>query len=168
MYVDRTLGVAMRELLIRRESIESRAALELINELNAELSHRYTEGQPGHVRLTPAEVEAGAGAFVVARADQLPVGCGAVSKIDAATAEIKRIYVLPKYRRQGVGSALLDRLEQIARELPVSRLTLISGPRQPESLGLFAKFGFAVTSPFAQHRESPLCIYLAKQLNSRR
>jgi len=158
-------GVAMRDLLIRRESIESRAALDLINELNAELAHRYPETRADHFRLTPAEVEPGTGAFLIARVDQLPVGCGAISRIDHATAEIKRMYVLPKYRRQGVGAALLERLQQMARELPVSRLVLENGARQPESQGLFAKFGFAAAPPFGEYGASPLSICMAKPLD---
>jgi putative acetyltransferase len=107
----------MRDLIVRHESIESRAAIDLINELNTELAHHYPEDRASYVRLDSAEVEPGHGAFLIARVEQLPVGCGAVRRIEADAAEIKRMYVLPKYRSQGVGLALLERLEQAACEL---------------------------------------------------
>jgi putative acetyltransferase len=158
----------MRDLVIRRESIESRAALDLINELNTELAHRYPEEGANYFRLEPSEVEPGHGAFLIARVEQLPVGCGAVRRIEPDTAEIKRMYVLPKYRSQGVGLALLDRLEQAARDLQVTRLVLETGVRQPESLGLYAKCGFAQIPLFGEYCNSPLSICMEKRIGARR
>ncbi|MBC7982406.1 MAG: GNAT family N-acetyltransferase [Candidatus Obscuribacterales bacterium] len=157
----------MRELVIRRESIESRAARDLINELNAELSHRYPEEGANHFRLDATEVEAGRGAFLIARIEQAAIGCGAVRRIDQSTAEIKRMYVTPKYRGQRAGWALLERIEHVARELGVARLVLETGVRQPESLGLYAKYGFVRIPPFGEYMDSPLSVCMEKHLARR-
>ena len=49
------------------------------------------------------------GAFVVVRAGPDVVGCGAVLHLDAATAEIKRMWVAPSSRGTGLGRRLLHR-----------------------------------------------------------
>src|SRR5690349_3006493 len=161
-------GGGMRDLVIRRESIESRAALDLTNELNTELAHRYPEDDANYFRLEPSEVEPGHGTFLIARVEQMPVGCGAVRRIELDIAEVKRMYVLPKYRSQGVGLALLERLEQAARDLQVTRLVLGTGARQPESLGLYTKAGFAQIPLFGEYRDSPLSICMEKRIDARR
>ncbi len=154
----------MRKLIIRRESIESRAALELISELNMDLAHRYPEEGANHFRLDAAEVQPGRGAFLIARAEQLPVGCAALRRVDPATAEIKRMYVLPKYRGKRIGWALLERLEHIAHELAVERLVLETGDRQPESLALYGKYGFTRIPVFGEYVNSPLSVCMEKRL----
>lgn len=158
----------MRDLAVRRESIESRAAIDLINELNAELSHRYPEEGANYFRLSAAEVEPGRGAFFIARADNIPIGCGAVRLIDSATAEIKRMYVVPRHRSAGAGAALLARIEQAAVELGARRLVLETGVRQPEALGLYTKFGFAEIPAFGEYVNSPLTRCMAKAIGARR
>jgi len=39
------------------------------------------------------------------------VACGAWKHVDDKTAEVKRIYVMPEYRRRGIASALITTLE---------------------------------------------------------
>src|SRR5688572_18192676 len=127
----------MRSLVIHRESIESQDASALIAALNAELAHRYPEPGANYFRLDASEVAPGRGAFLIARSDRQPVGCGAIRKLDEASAELKRMYVLPKHRGQGVGRDLLQHLETVGRELGVSRLVLETGTRQPEAMALY-------------------------------
>src|SRR5438067_25689 len=51
------------------------------------------------------------GAFVVARVEGRPVGCGGVCRFDDTRAELKRMYVDPAARGQGLGRLLLEALE---------------------------------------------------------
>ena len=48
----------------------------------------------------------------VAYVDGNPAACGGWKAVDGETAEIKRIFVCPAFRRQGVASALITALEQ--------------------------------------------------------
>ena len=155
----------MRQLAVRRESIESREAYELIMALNAELAHRYPEPGANHFRLDADEVLPGRGAFVIARAEQrMAVGCGAIRRMDATTAEIKRMYVIPKHRSMGAGHAILEKLEQVARELAVTRIVLETGARQPEAIALYEHCGYAKTPLFGEYVDSPLSVCMAKTL----
>jgi GNAT superfamily N-acetyltransferase len=51
------------------------------------------------------------GAFVVARAGETMVGCGAIVFLDDETAEIKRMWILAEVRGRGLGKRLLAWLE---------------------------------------------------------
>jgi GNAT superfamily N-acetyltransferase len=157
----------MRLLVVRRESIESRDAHVLIMALNAELAHRYPEPGANHFRLDIEEVLPGRGAFVIARADQrIPIGCGAIRRMDTTTAEVKRMYVVPKHRGMGVGRAILEKLEHVARELAVTRIVLETGERQPESIALYQHCGFVKIPLFGEYVDSPLSICMEKTLAS--
>ena len=155
----------MRLLAVRRESIESRDAHVLIMALNAELSHRYPEPGANHFHLDIEEVLPGRGAFVIARAEQrVPIGCGAIRRMDSTTAEIKRMYVVPQRRGMGAGKAILEKLEQVAHELAVTRIVLETGERQPEAIALYEHRGFVKIPPFGEYTDSPLSVCMEKTL----
>jgi putative acetyltransferase len=150
---------------IRREHLGSAVASRLIAALNAELSARYPEEGANHFRLDAAEVDAGRGAFLVAYVDATPVGCGAIRRLDAATAELKRMYVEPARRGRGVGRAVLRALEAEARRLGVTRLVLETGARQTEALGLYEAHGFVRTSAFGEYVGLPLSVCMEKRIS---
>lgn len=82
------------------------------------------------------------GVFLLARdATGAPCACGGMRRVDAGTAEIKRLYVHPGARGQGIGGALLRELEQRARGKGYRRLRLDTGGHAP-ALGLFNAAGF--------------------------
>jgi len=151
---------------IRRENLLSPVANSLIQSLNAELSQRYPEEGANHFRLDPEEVAEGRGAFYVAYRDGQPVGCGAVRLLDASTAEIKRMYVMPAARGRGIGWALLDSLESDARRLGARLLVLETGERQAEALALYARAGFFRIPAFGEYMGSPLSVCMVKTLQN--
>ncbi len=75
-------------------------------------------------------------------ADDNPVTCGAFVPINKQEVEIKRMYTLPKFRGQGLASALLAELESWAKELHYTDALLETGLRQPEAIALYHKCGY--------------------------
>ena len=69
-------------------------------------------------------------------------GCGGVKRLDASSAELKRIYLADEARGHGLGRRILEQLEQHARDLGYERLRLNTGDRQPQALGLFQSAGY--------------------------
>ena len=136
----------------------------LILELNAELSARYPEDGACHFRLDPEEVGPGRGAFLIARVDGAPVGCGAVRLIEPTTVEVKRMYVQPSLRGRGVARAVLTGLESAAADLGARRMVLETGVRQPEAIALYQRAGFARIAPFGEYVDSPLSVCMGKDL----
>ena len=86
---------------IRRSTLASPDAVRLIAALNAELTTTFPEPGATHFSLGDAQVVAGEGAFLVAYLDDVAVDCGAVRRLDEATAEVKRMYVDPSVRGPG-------------------------------------------------------------------
>jgi putative acetyltransferase len=147
-----------------RHDIESETALALILALNAELEARYPEPGANFFRLDPDEVAPGVGAFLIAFVDGIATGCGAVRRLSADEAEIKRMYVLPEARRLGLGWRLLEALEAEARSLGCKRLLLETGERQPEAIGLYTRSGFVAIPAYGEYVDSPLSYCMAKEL----
>jgi len=151
-------------LVITQEALTSAAAAVLIAALNAELSAEYPEPGATHFALDTSEVAPGSGVFLVARWFGRPVGCGAIRVLrDAAlthdlgprVGEIKRMYVAPEVRGQGVGRALLAQLEAEASALGVTRLVLETGTRQLAALALYRRAGFTDIPPYGEYALSP-------------
>lgn len=151
-------------LEIAPESFSSPAARELVAALNQELSAIYPEPGSTHFRLAPEEVAPGTGIFIVARVHGRPVGCGALRCLREAdliralgprVGEIKRMYVAPDVRGQGVGRALLRRLETEGRSLGLTRLVLETGNRSPDAIGLYRRAGFDPIPAYGEYVASP-------------
>jgi GNAT superfamily N-acetyltransferase len=149
---------------IRREELTSPLVRALIADLDAEIRARYPEDGASFLRLEPEEVAPGRGAFVGARAAGRLVGCGAVRRLDAATAEVKRMFVKAEARGQGIGRLILAALEGEALALGVRRLVLETGDRQPEALALYERAGFARIPAFGEYVGAPLSVCMGKEL----
>jgi putative acetyltransferase len=165
-FIARASNGAGAGLTLARADIRSPEALALIRALNGELSSRYPEDGATHFRLDADEVAPGRGAFLIAQRAGTPIGCGAVRRIAAGTAEIKRMYVRPDARGQRVGQAVLGALEAEARALGCARLVLETGVRQMEAITLYERAGFARIPPFGEYVHSPLSVCMAKDLNA--
>ncbi len=102
------------------------------------------------------------GAFENSRA----IGCGAVKLLDGY-AEIKRIYINPKYRGKGVGGRILSELEDISRHAGLDIVRLETGVRQPQAMLLFESKGYCKTGRFADYPDDPLSVFMKKRLRAR-
>jgi putative acetyltransferase len=102
--------------------------------------------------------------FVVARdVAQRAIGCGAVV-LNATQGELKRMYVDPQARGQGVAKAILALLETKARAAGCRLLRLETGPYQPEALALYEACGYQRRGVFAPYRDDPLSVFMEKAL----
>jgi len=140
---------------IRRTELASSAAARLIAALNAELTALFPEPGATHFSLSTAQVETGEGAFFVAYVDDAPVGCGAVRRLDEATAELKRMYVVPTHRSRGIGRALVVALEHEARQLGLKRVVLETGTRLTAAVRLYEGMGYTRIPLYGEYLASP-------------
>ena len=96
---------------------------------------------------------------IVAYDQQTPVGCGAMKEYSPDSMEVKRMYVLPENRGQGIASAILKGLEQWALDLRYRRCLLETGKKQPEAIALYKKSGYRIIVNFGQYAniENSIC-----------
>jgi len=152
---------------ITRTELTAEVSRKLIEALNAELMGAYPEPGATHFGLAPNDVAVGRGAFLVVYQNGIPVGCGAVRRIDRATAELKRMYVIPAARGRGLGRRLVTALEREARALGVRRLVLETGIRQVAAQALYRATGFQLIPLYGEYCLSPnTSICLGKELGT--
>ena len=102
---------------------------------------------------------------VVAYRDGQAVGCGAIKEYAPEVTEVKRMYVAPAYRGQGVASQVLAELERWAKELAYGTCILETGVNQPEAVGLYGKNGYRVISNYGQYAGVATSICFEKALS---
>lgn len=88
------------------------------------------------------------GAFLLAVADGLPVGCVGLKGSGGSVAEIKRLWVDPAARGLGLATRLMQSVEGIARNLGIQRLRLDTNSALPEALTLYRKAGWVEIDRF--------------------
>lgn len=92
------------------------------------------------------------------------VGCGALRLLDAGSAEIKRMYVVPGARGTGVAVTVLRELETHARRHGVRTLKLETGPAQPDAIRFYEREGYRRIENFGAYRGEPLSQCYARDL----
>lgn len=152
-----------RAARIALESPDQPAVIALIAELDAYQQSLYPP-ESNHLidlaALCRPEV-----LFAVARdGDGAVVGCGAVV-LHAGHGEVKRMFVSPRARGQGLAKALLQRLESEARARGCAALMLETGIHQHEALALYERDGYRRRGPFGGYAEDPLSVFMAKSLH---
>lgn len=87
-------------------------------------------------------------------------GCGALREYDKEKVEIKRMYVQPEYRGQGIGVKILKELEIWAAELNYQECILETGKNQPEAIRLYKKTGYTTIKNFGPYDsvENSVCM----------
>jgi putative acetyltransferase len=150
-------------LVIEPIDVRRPEAALLIAHLSEELGRRYGDDGSGFFRLE--DVEGPRSGFLVARWEGEPVGCGAYRPLDETTAEIKRMFVEPAFRRRGISRRVLTSLEDAARQAGYTKVRLETGTIQHEALGLYQSAGYHRIRCYGHHKDDPRSVCFEKVLN---
>lgn len=100
--------------------------------------------------------------FAVARDDAgTALGCAAML-VTPEYGEIKRMYVRPAARGQGLARQLIVALEEEARFHECPAIVLETGPAQPEALALYERMGYQYCGAFGDYPEHPFSVFMRK------
>jgi len=103
--------------------------------------------------------------FIVARnSDGNAMGTGAVVLNDG-WAEIKRMWVKPEARGQGLSRRLLSELESYAHAENIGVLRLETGIENHEALALYQKAGYVRIEAFGEYWNDPLSVFMEKRVD---
>jgi GNAT superfamily N-acetyltransferase len=83
------------------------------------------------------------GRLALGYVDEQLAGIACLKKLAPGTGELKRMYVRPPYRQNGLGRALVQRLLQEAREIGYRRVRLDSARFMQEAHRLYRGLGFS-------------------------
>jgi GNAT superfamily N-acetyltransferase len=141
----------------------------LVEEVQGEYVARY--GGRDETPIDPTYFEQPNGAFFVGYLDRRPVATGAwrrrtdvVVEGSCLTAEVKRMYVVPRARGLGLARAVLAHLEDTARDAGAEVMVLETGERQPEAIALYESSGYLPIPGFGYYKDAPLSRCLARSL----
>lgn len=90
-----------------------------------------------------------------------PIGCGAIV-IKSEYGEVKRMYVRPQARGQGIAGRLIEALEAEAVRNGCRTFMLETGPTMPEALALYDRMGYRRRGPFGDYPDDPLSVFMHK------
>lgn len=154
--VERLLRAAA--LTIELEPAASDEAQWCLGEYFGELQRRFETGFDPNAgkRFEAADMTPPKGWFVLARIDGRPVGCGALVRLDGSTGEVKRVWSSPAERGSGIATAIMDRMELLAREAGYRRLRFDTNGALTEAHAMYRKRGYHEIAryndnPYAQH-----------------
>jgi len=94
------------------------------------------------------------GVLLLAESEGRPAGIGALRRLSADTAEIRRMYVVPSFRGRHISSAILDRLIGEAGALGATTLRLDTCRFMSDAQRLYRSRGFGERGP-TRARRSP-------------
>jgi ribosomal protein S18 acetylase RimI-like enzyme len=104
------------------------------------------------------------GALILAYQNETAIGCVGVRYLDKEVAELKRMFVLPEFRKLKIGHRLLEEALKSAKELGYNKIRLDTLQDMVAARALYQKNGFyEITS----YRHNPIAgaIYMEKVLN---
>lgn len=102
--------------------------------------------------------------FFVARDDGRAVGTAALVDRGDGSGELKRMFVHERARGRGIASRLLAEVESAAAASGISLLQLETGPKQPEAIALYEKYGYVAVPNFPPYVGDPDSYCMQKSL----
>ena len=147
---------------LRTIPADSPDALALVGAMVDHVVAVYGEERPGGPTATPEELSPPGGCFVALYDDDgsTVLAGGGIKRLDDATGELKRMYVVPEAQGRGLSRVLLAGLEDAARQLGYRRLRLDTGDRQQAARHLYATAGY---SEVPAYNENPYASYWAEK-----
>ncbi|MGN9756066.1 GNAT family N-acetyltransferase [Streptomyces sp. SD31] len=144
-------------------------AMRLSTLVQAEYLRRF--GYDDMTPLHPAHFDPPDGLFLVTYREGKPVACGGWRAQEAddegyanGDAELKRMFVVPEARGQGLARGVLRALEDSARAAGRVRMVLETGTPLHEAMALYVSGGYAPTASFGPYRDYSDSRFFAKPL----
>jgi len=105
----------------------------------------------GELATLPGKYAPPSGRLFLARDGQRVAGCAALRELEAGICGMKRLYVPPPFRGQGVGRQLAEATVAAAREIGYGRMRLDTLASLPAALALYESLGFQRIAAYYQN-----------------
>jgi GNAT superfamily N-acetyltransferase len=106
------------------------------------------------------------GAFLIAGLAGQPAGCAGLSALPAGrTAEVRRLYVRPAHRGNGIARTLMSHAHHHAARHGMTRLILDVLPARTAVISFYRRLGYTETEPFGPESPVPM-IYMQRAVTS--
>jgi putative acetyltransferase len=152
---------SLAETRLRIESPRQEDVGRLLSALDAHLEALYPP-ESNHILSLDALSRPNVRFFVARRHGEAPA-CGALV-LESGYGEVKRMFVAPAARGQGLGRQVLACIEARAAGEGLALLRLETGIRQAEALSLYRASGYRDCEPFGAYVADPLSVFMEKRL----
>jgi GNAT superfamily N-acetyltransferase len=112
-----------------------------------------------------ADFDPPTGTFLVVSLDGRVVAGGGLRRWSDDIGEIKRMWVAPDRRRQGLGLVVLNALEDAGRRLGYRRLRLETGEPQRAAIALYEAAGYTRIRGYGRYAGMPLEVSFERRLD---
>lgn len=148
-------------IILRRTTSNDKNFYTLAKDLDKDLRSRYGNSQDFFDEFNVIkDLET----VVIAFDQNKPVGCGCFKILENDTVELKRMFVDEGHRFKGIGVAILNELENWAREIGFNSIVLETGILQPEAIKLYEKSGYQIIPNYSPYEGNELSICMKKSL----
>jgi putative acetyltransferase len=148
-------------ITITRTNSDNPDFIELVRQLDADLALRDGADHSFYAQFNKIDKIRYA---VVAYKNSQPAGIGALREYTNDSIEVKRMYVQPEYRGEGIATAVLSALELWARELGFDICILETGKKQPEAISLYQRSGYSIMPNYGQYENVANSVCMRKQV----
>lgn len=121
------------------------------------------QGFEKELETLPFPYNSPSGTILLAFCDDRPIGVVALKKWENSCCEMKRLYVVPEYRKDKVGEQLASKLLDLAKEMGYTSMKLDTLERLIPAVKLYRRLGFVEIPPYNVNPEADI-LYFEKQL----
>ena len=125
---------------------------------------RITGGIENRRGFVPHNLSESIGDVLIVSCGGTAIACGGLKRYSGTDVEIKRVFVEPEYRRQGIAAAIMAKLEEKALEQGYKRLILQTRPIMHDAVGLYKKLGYEEIGNYPPYDTLDGAICFAKEV----
>ena len=114
-------------------------------ELDFDLSFQNFDGE---ISTLPGDYDPPEGSLLLACFQRKVLGCVGLRRLDQNTCEMKRLFVRPTFRDQGIGRALAEAVIQQARQIGYKSMRLDTAPSMQIAQNIYRSLGFREIEPY--------------------
>ena len=146
------IATALTPITLRPADPDDPAAQWCLGAYFALLGARIDGITPDHVPLPDPKADhyrPPHGAFLIAWSDTLPVACVSLRTLGPTLGEVKRLWVAPDARGQGLARRMMTAIEDQARRLRLTQQKLDTNGALTEAIALYEKTGWTPTAAYS-------------------
>ena len=143
-------------ITLKRTNSDDTDFRKLVQLLDLDLQERDGEEHLFYAKLNKTD---SLKTVIVAYVKDGAIACGALREYSKDSMEIKRMYVSPHQRGQGIASKILTELENWCIELGYRKCILETGKNQSEAINLYKKNNYEIVPNFGKYEgvENSVC-----------
>ena len=121
-------------------------------------------GKKNRTGFIPYNLSESISNVLIAYADGKAVGCAGLKRYSGQDVEIKRVWVEPEWRGKHIATALMDQIEDKARQMGFNRAILQTRPIMPGAVGLYESRGYILIENYPPYDKLDGAICMALDL----